>query len=322
MGISLLKAQLISLCLSTFLYGMFLALVLMTTIVMVYKATDDTRRQRVKVLPVSYAMLAVATMHFIVGWVQGVDAFIDQKGGSATAFYADISDPTSLLRQSCLCLQSVMGDAIIMWRMYIVYGRRFKVIIPTIILVIAYAVIGIYVLAITKSVRPGTDIFHVSTTLITVYFSLTMATNVILTGAIASRILLAGNPLHGSRPHWLIIFTLVESCALYTFNVVAALATFLSGSFGQYAAVNSIVPVVGISFSLIVLQIRFHVTPMHGPRSHSSGTVWPKQGSRPAGGEDPNYIRMTVRMSNKANPPHSAGGKDGSALDIDKPIPV
>jgi hypothetical protein len=63
-------------------------------------------------------------------------------------------------------------------------------------------------------------------------------------GAIASRILLAGNPLQGSRPHWLIIFTLIESCALYTFNVVAALATFLSGSFGQYAAVNSIVPVV------------------------------------------------------------------------------
>src|SRR6266571_8020738 len=63
-------------------------------------------------------------------------------------------------------------------------------------------------------------------------------------GAIALRIFLVGNHLRGSRPHWLIIFTLVESCALYTFSVVAALAAFLSHSFGQYAAVDSIVPIV------------------------------------------------------------------------------
>jgi hypothetical protein len=63
-------------------------------------------------------------------------------------------------------------------------------------------------------------------------------------GAIAMRIFLAGKPLNRSRPHWLIIFTLIESCALYTFNIIAALATFLSGSFGQYMAVDSIVPIV------------------------------------------------------------------------------
>ena len=58
------------------------------------------------------------------------------------------------------------------------------------------------------------------------------------------RIFLAGNDLESPRRHWLIIFTLVESCALYTANIVAALAAFLSDSYGQAVAVDSIVPMV------------------------------------------------------------------------------
>lgn len=45
-----------------------------------------------------------------------------------------------------------------------------------------FLVVGIIVLTITERVRLGTDIFHVATTWITVYFSLTMSTNVLLSG--------------------------------------------------------------------------------------------------------------------------------------------
>ncbi|KAH8981463.1 hypothetical protein EDB86DRAFT_432563 [Lactarius hatsudake] len=92
--------------------------------------------------------------------------------------------------------------------------------------------------------RPGTDIFHVATTWITAYFALTMTTNVLLSGAIALQVFLARNPVRGSRLHWLITFTLVESCALYTLCVVAALTMFLRGSFDQYAAVDSAIVLI------------------------------------------------------------------------------
>lgn len=72
------------------------------------------------------------------------------------------------------------------------------------------------------------------------------------------RVLLAGNPLRGSRPHWLIIFALVESSALYTLNVIATLATFLSGSFGQYIALDSIVPVVVSVLCILFLLFNCH----------------------------------------------------------------
>ena len=37
-------------------------MVLITTVVMSFNVTDDIRKQRTKILPVSYAMLAIATM--------------------------------------------------------------------------------------------------------------------------------------------------------------------------------------------------------------------------------------------------------------------
>lgn len=69
------------------------------------------------------------------------------------------------------------------------------------------------------------------------------------------RVFLAGKPLHrNSRPHWLIIFAFIESSALYTFNVIAALATFQSKSFAQYVAVDSLVPiVVSVRYILLLL---------------------------------------------------------------------
>ncbi|KAI9444560.1 hypothetical protein H4582DRAFT_826261 [Lactarius indigo] len=333
MSISLPTAQLLALCLTTFLYGVFVALVLITTVVMSYKATDDVRRQRTKILPVSYAMLTVATLHFIIGWIRGMYGFADENGGSAMAFYADVSNTTSLLRTACVCLQSVMGDGIVIWRLYIVYGKRIKVTIPAIVLVTAYAVVGIIVLTKIKRVHDSTDIFHVATTWITAYFALTMTTNVLLSGAIALRIYLVGSPLHGSRPHLLIIFALIESCALYTICIVAALTTFLSGSFGQYAAVDSIVPIVGIAFSLVVLQIRFHVSASQPPRSDSHGSaVWQRPESHPFGDEEPKSlvpvrsIRMAIHVSKQTDtdPNSHDVGKDvyRSSLDMSKPTPV
>jgi hypothetical protein len=41
-------------------------------------------------------------------------------------------------------------------------------------------VVGIFVITISSKVRPGVDIFHVATTWVTAYFSLTMTTNIVL----------------------------------------------------------------------------------------------------------------------------------------------
>ena len=84
-----------------------------------------------------------------------MQAFIVQKGGSPLAFYKVLSDATSVARVICLVIQSVLGDLVIVswlllsglvllfispqiWRLYVVYGQRFWVVIPTLLLVTCY----------------------------------------------------------------------------------------------------------------------------------------------------------------------------------------
>ncbi|KAI9444473.1 hypothetical protein H4582DRAFT_1909109 [Lactarius indigo] len=323
MGISLEKAELLSLGLTTFLYGLFFMLFLITTTVMSFRVAEDIRSQRNKILPVSFSMLMVATLHIVLLWVRGKIGFVDQRGGSPTAFYENIADITNILKVGCLLLQSLLGDGVIVrtsslfvpsftlltrrfpkiWRLYVVYGKRAWVTAPVIILVLAYTVAGCVALQFIAHARPGTDVFHVATSWITAYFSLTMVTNVLCSGAIAWRIFSAGKPLKGAgtRMLWPVIFIIIESSALYAFGVIAVLASFLSGSNGQYPAVDAIVPLVGIVFSLIVLQIRFHVSSSVGPRSDgqtsTNGGVWPRPPGRPLTVDDPEYPMRSIRMA-------------------------
>ncbi|KAH9973355.1 hypothetical protein BGW80DRAFT_1459239 [Lactifluus volemus] len=292
--------------------------------------TEDIRQQRTRILPVSFLMLLVATMHIIILWVRGVLGFIVQKRGSTQAFYEDISDPTTLIKVSCMCLQMILGDAVVVWRLYVVYDKQLLVVIPAILLVTIYTAVACVTNTLMAKARPGTDIFHVAKSWITAYFSLTMSTNVICSGAIAWRIYLVGKPLRRTTSLWPIIFIIVESSALYAIGVTAALASFLSGSNGQYIAVEALVPLVGIVFSLIVLQIRFHIdtttTTSSGSKLPQRG-AWGRQSLCAGSGEElefhvrPRSVQMAVHISKQTHTYLSAGEKSRDpSPDYSEPI--
>ena len=55
----------------------------------------------------------VLFQHLIIIWIRAMQGFVVQKGGSAQAFYEDISDPTSIIKLTCMNLQTVLGDLVI-----------------------------------------------------------------------------------------------------------------------------------------------------------------------------------------------------------------
>ncbi|KAH9958964.1 hypothetical protein BC827DRAFT_1216806 [Russula dissimulans] len=321
MGIPLVKAELISLALTTFLYGVFFTLSCVTVAFMSLHASDSVRRQRTKVLPALLLLFVVATSHFIVLWVRAELGFVVQKGGSTLAFYSDLSDKTSIAKVICLCLQTLPADLINIWRLYVVYGKRYWVAAVPVLLVLSYAVVGFVAVWYITIARPGTDIFDVAKSWITAYFSLTVSTNVICSGAIALRIFLVGKPLPTGRVRvlWPILFVLIESSALYALGVLAALVSFLSGSDGQYAAVDAIVPLVGIVFCLIVLQIRFHTKSMTTLYSSEPELV-PMTGDvsshSPAGEESRKRVRSNGPIVHVTKHVHILDGLSGSTYEI------
>ncbi|KAI0246615.1 hypothetical protein BJV78DRAFT_1134832 [Lactifluus subvellereus] len=326
MGISLENAELVSLALTTFLYGLFFALFLITIVVMSYKVTEDIRRQRTRILPASLMMLLVATTHLIIIWIRAMQGFVVQKRGSTQAFYEDISDPTSIIKLTCMCLQTVLGDLVIIWRLYVVYDKNIIAIVPAILLVASYSAVAIVTISLIARAHTGTDIFHVATSWITAYFSLTMSTNVICSGAIAWRIFFVGKPLGRSTSLWPIIFVIIESSALYALGVIAALVSFLSNTNGQYAAVDATVPLVGIVFSLIVLQIRFHISATASywsdgnPTTRTAVCQWVQPSSFPANGEElefparPQSIQMAVHVTKQTHT-HVSSRSDSMVTD-------
>ena len=64
------------------------------------------------------------------------------------------------------------------------------------------------------------------------------------TGAIALRIFVTGGPARNMTTIWLTALVVIESSILYALSVIAALTTFLSGSYGQYPAMDAIVLLV------------------------------------------------------------------------------
>jgi len=166
---------------------------------------------------------------------------------------------------ACLCLQAAIGDGVIVWRLYIVYDRRIWVAIPAILLVTTYTVIACVVVVMMANSKPGASFKPIATPYITAHLALSMLSNVLFSGAIGWRIFTTGGPLRMMKTLWPMIFILIESSALYALCEITAFITYLCGTNGQQPVLDALIPVIGIAFSLLVLQIRFHASAPSAP---------------------------------------------------------
>jgi len=97
----------------------------------------------------------------------------------------------------------------------------------------------------------------------TSFFSLTFGTNIICTFLIGSRILtiqrtLKGIKSGGSNTQSALI-TVAESAALYSATVLALLIAYLQDSNVQYILLDIVSPMIGITFSIIIVRVSLGV---------------------------------------------------------------
>ncbi|KAI0318575.1 hypothetical protein OF83DRAFT_1291579 [Amylostereum chailletii] len=211
MGIRLDLSQLLALFLETLVYGIrvtsyalvvdatdsrnlgaFLTLFIATTSVLSTASTNAThRRQRKFVLPVAAVMLAIATSHLVVDFVRVVEAFIVNinEPGGAVAYYELLSNPLQVAKTVFYVTQTTIGDGMLIWRYYVVYGKKVLITLPLILVLLVNTAAGYVVCWSLSQARPGSTIFHTASSWITTFFVLTMCINVVTTGAIAWRVM-------------------------------------------------------------------------------------------------------------------------------------
>lgn len=176
------------------------------------------------------------------------------------AYYQVIAHPLHVAKTAVYAIQTIIGDAVLVWRCYVIYNKSLYFLFPAMVILLANLAIGIVVSWSVSAAIPGKNIFETASQYIAAFFIITMCLNVCCTGAIVAKIWhTRRHASTASRSLFPVIAVIIESGAIYTTSVLGLLIAYLSDSNGQYTALDLVTPLVGVVYCLIVLQIHFHL---------------------------------------------------------------
>ncbi|KAJ7302714.1 hypothetical protein DFH08DRAFT_904773 [Mycena albidolilacea] len=152
------------------------------------------------------------------------------------------------------------------FRTFIVWNRRWTVIIIPVLLCVTNIGMGVWTMTVTiRSVTTGDAALEsLLPETILIFFAVTLATNLACTGLIAFRIIHAHLQLTGmgvrtsgkGRSQSLrILSVLVESTAIYTLILIPILICARVGTLTIYILLDMTAPTIGLVFSFIIIAV-------------------------------------------------------------------
>ncbi|KAJ7242931.1 hypothetical protein C8J57DRAFT_1366529 [Mycena rebaudengoi] len=257
--ITILPANLTSLVLESYLYGI---LVILSTSTIYFFATRRTlagKNQAPRHHFTSLVFLGIASLFLVVTAVLFF-AFIHLGTVvSEDRFYADLSQPSELAKNGLLFAAILLGDALVIYRLWIVWGQhRYIVVVPVLTLVGSGVSFGggLYVLAQWEPSLRGQSFHRLSRPWAAGIFIFSFLTNVYSTGFIAFRIRKFTHVNSGSESRLLgILAILVESAALQTFWLVFTFIIQLAESDFEFVFNDSFPVILAISNMLIHARV-------------------------------------------------------------------
>ncbi|KAF8266522.1 hypothetical protein EI94DRAFT_184922 [Lactarius quietus] len=183
-------------------------------------------------LIVSSIQFALATGHVITLLVQLIRAFIGAAGtlDGPSLYLLDQSTPEHVAQEVLFITNSLIGDAILIWRLWVIWNRNFWLCFPFIILCIATGVTGYTALGHLAALTPSDTVFlaRVHNWLIATW-ALSMATQFGATLLIGYQfwrsIKWNAKGIRSSRIA--VLWILVESGALYSVMTIFLLGFFV-----------------------------------------------------------------------------------------------
>jgi len=268
--ISLLSASLAAAFIESFFYGVFFVLAITSIYIMLHRelsAKDGPPSRSVLRVLVSSPILGAAmllfvglTAHWILEVVRLFQAFVLFEGGTQpTKFYSDLSQRTYVAQIGVLSSCLVICDAIIIYRLWIVWAyNKFIVVVPVCSLTgLAACELGSIIQ--TSQFRLGDNVDQTSgAAWITPSWAFTICTNVYCSLLIAWKVwreYMAVRKVLGGRKLLGALLTLVESAALYTIWMIFYFVAYECQS-GLQFIVNQSEPVIcGIACMLISVRV-------------------------------------------------------------------
>ncbi|KAJ6494276.1 hypothetical protein C8R45DRAFT_1072907 [Mycena sanguinolenta] len=246
-------------------YGSFLCIFILS----VYTHLNVARRTtHTNILfSVAFAMFLVATVHFVITLYRTVCAIeiigFTEDSSASEEFLANPRSWHAIMRDMLYMTQCMLGDSVAIYRCWILWDRDLRIVIFPLLLLgvsIVSGTIACVELATLTSYIAVLD-QPVIWDWIATFYAVALGQNTLTTSLMAFRLWIVdrrSKAYNVGRSQFLsTMLILVESAALYFVLQILILAAFLTKSNTQLIFLGSVPPVVGLTFTLLMIRAGF-----------------------------------------------------------------
>ncbi|KAK0455352.1 uncharacterized protein EV420DRAFT_596244 [Desarmillaria tabescens] len=239
--------------LESLLYGMYTTVVAFTIWIV---AIRDKGRDRLVHGGLVIVMHLIATSHLAVRWNFVRGGFI-KHGETEETVYGYFFDAPKwmLLSTAAFMANTLIADCIMIWRCWIICGRRWMfVIVPMLCTIVGTIFAGFSIYQQTASPPPGSAWSAAQIDWTLPYFSMSLVVTLLCTLIIIYRIIMIKPSIEkGTRRLW--IEVIVESASLYAIALIILLAFYTTGNVDANYPIVIATMITGLAPTLIVARV-------------------------------------------------------------------
>jgi hypothetical protein len=284
------KAELIGVFLESLSYGIYVTI--FTQCIQVLRRRHS--RPSDYLVGTTVSLFILITAHLAIDIVRNMDAFTSNMAtpNYPATYYNNFDTWKNIVKSALYVAVTIISDAFILYRCFIVWGRNYTVAIIPLLLLLSDIAIGILWVYTLSLIIPGENVFADTLSIrVKIFYAITLAMNVMCTGLIAVkiwRIQKAVAPYAKGNDHDLsrVVSIIVESGSAYSLMLVAMITTYAVNSPAMFIFLNTMSPIIGIIFSSVIVRVGLGL---------SHGDVHTKASSASA-------RRLAVRSSTRPTP--------------------
>ncbi|KAG2143444.1 uncharacterized protein EDB93DRAFT_1156269, partial [Suillus bovinus] len=260
-------AAIISTSLEGILYGFSVLMFIGTVWALTYKhSMRDVNRP---VAAAAVLLLILSTAHIILGIIRleyGLVTYRNTFPGGPAAYFADVSQNTNTIKTSIYVLQTLLGDAVAIYRCYVVWQAAWVIILPSILLcgIAVTGVLSIYADSQTSS--SGVISAEANMLCMGVFCAFALAANLSSSGLLAYRIWKIERSVSATRTTKVmttsITRVIMDAAILYTIALLSTIVGSLCSGTGPFVVIDMITPIISITFYMVIIRIAI------GQRTH------------------------------------------------------
>ncbi|KAK7438191.1 hypothetical protein VKT23_018122 [Stygiomarasmius scandens] len=211
---------------------------------------------------VALLFFAFSTAHAITDLIRMKIGFIDKRENPGPVLYfSDATDVLFLIRSSFYLAQTLLADAVVVYRCHTVWRpiSQWIVLFPLCLwtTLVATSLGALYNLGVASQHGGGVEIFAFAKW-VNAFFALSLATNLIGTGLLAFRIWRVNQTTTEFRETGFMIpvfRVVVDAGLLYTVTLTVTLVVFEAKSNAQTIILDILMPIISISFYMLILRV-------------------------------------------------------------------